>query len=49
MSRTVPKTQALVAYFLLERVDLRSQKEGILGKKIAWGRVGWTRQKKKDA
>ena len=44
---TVPKTQPLqVAFPLLERVDLRSQKEGILGKKIAWGRVGWTGQKK---
>ena len=29
-----------------ERVDLRFLKEGILGKKIAWGRVGWTGQKK---
>ena len=47
-----PQTQPLqVAFSLLERVDLRSQKEGILGKKIAWGRVGWTGQKKgkKDA
>ena len=34
------------AFSLLERVDLRSQKEEILGKKIAWGRVSWTRQKK---
>ena len=51
-SRTVPKTQPLqVAFSLRERVDLRSQKEGILGKKIAWGRVGWAGQKKgkKDA
>ena len=31
---------------LLERVELRSQKEGILGKEIAWGRVGWAGQKK---
>ena len=46
-SRTVPKTQPLeVAFSLLERVDLRSQKDRILGKKIAWGRVGWTGQKK---
>ena len=47
-----PKTQPLqVAFSLLDRVDLRFQKEGILGKKIGWGRVGWTRQKKgkKDA
>ena len=45
-SRTVPKTRSLhVTFSLLERVDLRSQKEGILGKEIAWGRVGWTRQK----
>ena len=36
----VPKTQPLqVAFSLLDRVDLRSQKEGILGKKIGWGRV----------
>ena len=35
-----------VSFPLLERVDLRSQKEGILGKKIGWGRVGWTWQKK---
>ena len=41
-SRTVPKTQPLQ----LERVDLRSQKERILGKRIVWGRVGWTGQKK---
>ena len=42
-----PKTQPLqVAISLRQRVDLRSQKEGILGKKIAWGRVGRTRQKK---
>ena len=46
-SRTIPKTQPLqVAFSLLERVDLRCQKQGILGKKIAWGRVGWTGQKK---
>ena len=46
-SRTVPKTQPLrVAFSLRERADLRSQKEGILGKKIAWGRVGRTGQKK---
>ena len=44
-SRTVPKTQPLqVAFSLLERVDSRSQKEGSLGKKITWGRVGWTGQ-----
>ena len=51
-SRAVPKTQPLqVAFSILERVDLRSQKEGIWGKKIAWGRVGWRGQKKgkKDA
>ena len=41
------QTQPLeVAFSLQERMDLRSQKEGILGKKIAWGRVGWTGQKK---
>ena len=46
-SRTGPKTQPLqVAFALRERVDLRSQKEGILGKRIAWGRVGRTGQKK---
>ena len=46
-SRTVTKTQPLeVALSLQERVDLRCQKEGILGKKIAWERVGWTGQKK---
>ena len=46
-SRTVPKTQPLqVTFSLLERVDLRSPKEGILGKKIAWGRAGWTGQEK---
>ena len=27
-------------------MDLTPQKEGILGKKIAWGRVGWTKAKK---
>ena len=32
-----------VAFSLLERVD---QKDRILGKKTAWGRVGWTEQKK---
>ena len=50
-SRTVPKTQPLqVAFSLRERVDLRSQKEGILGKRIARGRVRRTGQKrKKDA
>ena len=39
------------SYCLLERVDLRSQKEGLLWRKIAWGRVGRTGQKKgqKDA
>ena len=46
-SRTVPKTQPLeVDFSLRERVDLRSQKEGILGEKIAQGRVGQTGQKK---
>ena len=46
-SRTVPKTQPLqVAFSLRERVGLRSQKGRILGKKIAWGREGWTGQKK---
>ena len=46
-SRTVPKTQPLqVAFSLRERVDLRSQKEGIFGKKIAWGRLGADRAKK---
>ena len=47
-----PQNPAPASWFsLLERVDLRSQKEGILGKRIAWGRVGWTEQKKrkKDA
>ena len=46
-----PKTQPLqVAFSLLERVDLRSQKGRISGKNIGWGRVGWTGQKrKKDA
>ena len=45
-SRTVPKTQPLqVAFSLREGVDLRFQKEGILGRNIAWGRVGRTRQK----
>ena len=51
-SRTLPKTQPLqVAFSLRERVDLRSRKGRILGKKIAWGRVGRTGQKKgkKDA
>ena len=33
--------------FLLERVDLKSQKEGILGKKIAWGKGGVDRAKKR--
>ena len=41
-SRTVPKTQPLYVAFSLERVDLRSQKEGILRKKIAWRKEGWT-------
>ena len=42
-----PKPSHLqVAFSLRERVDLRSQKEGILGKKVAWGRVGRTGQKK---
>ena len=46
-SRTVPKTQPLeVAFSLRERVGLRSQKGRILGKKIAWGREGWTGKKK---
>ena len=38
-------------FSLPERVDLRSQKEGISGKKLTWGRAGWTGQKegKKDA
>ena len=45
--RTVPKTQPLqVAISLRERVDLRPQKEGIWGKKIAWGRVGRKGKKK---
>ena len=35
-----------VAFSLRERVDLRSQKEGILGKNIAWGRVGQTKEKR---
>ena len=43
-----PKPKPLqVTFSLLERVDLRSQKEGTLGKKIAWGRAGWTGQQKK--
>ena len=47
-SRTVAKTQPLkVDFSLQERVDLRSQKEGILGKKIAQRRVGRTREKRK--
>ena len=47
-SRTVPKTQPLrIAFSLRERADLRSQKEGILGKKIARGRVRRTGQKRK--
>ena len=46
-SRTVPKTQPLqVAFSLLERVDLRSQKEGILGKNVAWEGWGGRAQKK---
>ena len=46
-SRTVPKTKPLqVAFPLQERVDLGCQKEGILGKKIARGRMGRTGQKK---
>ena len=46
-SRTVPNTQPMqVAFSLRERVDLRSKKEGIWGKKITWGRVGRTGQKK---
>ena len=50
--RPEPKTNPCrVAFSLRERADLRSQKEGIWGKKIAWGRVGRTGQKKgkKDA
>ena len=49
-SRTVPKTQPLqVAFSLLsiERVDLRSQKEGIWEKNIASGRAGRTGQTKR--
>ena len=38
----------VVSLSLIERVDLRSQKDRILGKKIAWGRVGWTGQKKEQ-
>ena len=46
-SRTIPKTQPLqVAFSLLERVDLRSHKRGILGKKCFWGRVGYPRVRK---
>ena len=46
-SRTAPKTQPLqVAFSLRERVELKSQKEGIFGKRTAWGRVGQTGQKK---
>ena len=42
-----PQTQPLqVAFSPIEKVDLRSQREGIMGRKIAWGRVGWTGQKK---
>ena len=49
-SRTVPETQPLqVTFSLLERVDLRSQKEGILGKEVAWGRAGQKKKGKKDA
>ena len=29
-------------------IDLRSQEDRILGKKSAWGRVGWTGQKKEE-
>ena len=48
-SRAVPKTQPLqVAFSLRERVDLRCQKEGILGKKIARGRGGADKEKKKE-
>ena len=47
-SKTVPKTQFLeVAFSLLERADLRSQKDRILGKRIAGGRAGWTLYTKK--
>ena len=46
-SRTDPKTQPLeVAYSLLARVDLTFQKEAILGRKTAWGRVRWTGKKR---
>ena len=40
-----------VAFPLLERVVPRSQKDGVSGKKNAWGGVGWTGRKKgkKDA
>ena len=51
-SRTVPKTQPLqVAFSLLERVDLRSQKRGILGEENCLGKGGVDRAKKgkKDA
>ena len=45
--QTSLKTQPLqVAFSLLERLDLRSQKDGIWGKKIAWGRGGVDRAKK---
>ena len=47
VQRPSPKTHPLeVAFSLLERVHLRSQTERIWVKKIAWGRVGWTGQKK---
>ena len=41
-SRTVPKTQPLqVAFSVLERVDLRSQKKGILREENCLGKRGW--------
>ena len=46
-SRTVPKTRPLhVTFSLLERVGLRSQKEGIWGKKIVWGWAGQKKEKR---
>ena len=48
-SRTVPQTQPLqVALSLLERVDLRSQKEGIFGRNLPGeGRGGQSKKRKK--
>ena len=37
----------LLKHSLLQVVVLRSQKEVIFGKGIAWGGVGWTRAKRK--